>query len=482
MECPSCGAEVDEHQQFCQDCGSSLRGVTEPTQPIAVVGDPEDDPSPAEPVDAAVAISAAEPTDDPAPTEPVDEVAAVGAVDSGATATEPANGPELPRLADLPTAEITPREPLPEPSWAAPAPSSVIVTAEELHGGPPTEEVPMPAPATATTTTGPVVTSTAEMPAVFDGHADVAEYPQPREPFKLRLSLILGFFAAAVAAMIVFADLIDVRTSRPVDGIDTGVRMIDDIGSNLAAANLVGCAVAIVGGLAACFGLRWGAGLAAGAGLALAGGAALTIGLAEVPIAVAQSVARRGSGEVFTLTVTRDLGYWLIVALAGIGLVVFLVSLRQSGTGGHAGLNPWIAAVGAVSAVVVAVGPLIPVGNASFADNFSSPDTLIDLPTAYFAGRLAQLGLIALCGVVGFLLVRTWGLGLAAGGLSVATYLWVTSLLEVGDFPIGIAAGNFGAGDTVPHGVTTTGMVLTLALLAIAAIVAAFQFERVDRR
>ena len=63
----------------------------------------------------------------------------------------------------------------------------------------------------------------------------------------------------------------------------------------------------VLGGLLACFGLRWGAGLVGGAGLAPVGWAGLTIGLAELPIALAESVTR-SSSESFTLSVTRDVG------------------------------------------------------------------------------------------------------------------------------------------------------------------------------
>ena len=70
------------------------------------------------------------------------------------------------------------------------------------------------------------------------------------------------------------------------------------------------------------------------------------------------------------------------------------------------------------------------------------------------------------------LIVRTYGLGLAVGGVSIATWLWVSSLIELGSRPIGIADRNPGADDTVPHAVTSVGMVSTLALLAIAAVLA----------
>ena len=68
--------------------------------------------------------------------------------------------------------------------------------------------------------------------------------------------------------------------------------------------------------------------------------------------------------------------------------------------------------------------------------------------------------------------MRAYGLGLAAGGLSVAGWLWITSLLEIGPRPTGIAARNPGAVDTLPHGVTIVGMILSVVLVLIAVIAA----------
>ncbi len=244
--------------------------------------------------------------------------------------------------------------------------------------------------------TGPTATSTAEMPAIFDGSADLAEYAPPRESFRVRVVFILSLFGAIAVLMTVVADVVDIRTTRPAAGIATGPRSLADLGSSLGPAAYVGAAIMVLGGLLACFGLRWGAGLAGGAGLALAGWAGLSIGLAELPIAIAESVTRTSTEE-FTLRVTRDVGWWLIVAVGLFGILVFVTSLRSVSAGGQRALNPLIAAVTAVASVILAFGPLIPVGNASFSDNFRSPDPNFDLPTAFFAGRLGQVGLIAAC-------------------------------------------------------------------------------------
>ena len=417
------------------------------------------------------------------PTEPVDT-------------TAPAEA-ELPQLSDLPTVEINPREPLPDPTWAAPGVKDQTVVTEFVDTTPEPADIVVAASAisdadasTSDSSAQHAVTEqietpqsqgtlTEEMPALFDGHDDLAEYAPAREPFKLKLIFLLAFFGAIAMLMSVVADVTDIRTTRPTAGIITGVSTLEDLGTNLAVAGFIGAAAMVIGGLLACFGFRWGDGLAGGAGLGLFGWAAMAIGLAEFPIAVAESITRTSS-EPFTLTVTRDLGWWLIGSVGIVGVLVFLASLRSLTGGTNIALNPWVAAVGAVTMVVLAAGPLVPVGQASFADNFSSPTVNIDLPTAYFAGRLAQVGLIAVAGVIGFLTVRPYGLGLAAGGISTAVWLWASSLGEFGSRPVGIADRNPGALNTIPHGVTTVGMALSILLLIIAVVIATVQRQRVD--
>ncbi len=433
MVCPRCGIEVSKHQKFCQDCGAPIE-----SRP---------------PTDATTTA----PTD--AVTEPI-------------ATTEPDDITE--RFDSVATTEMAELEPPTEPiavnGPASPLPPQLT--------GPPTPGPAAPPWCPEDSAVGTV--DTAEMPALFDGHDDLVDYPSAREPFRLRVILLLALFGTASMLLSIVADVIDIRTTRPAPGITTGIRTLDDLGSDLGLAGFIGAAVMVVGSLLACFGLRWGAGLAGGAGLALAGWAGLTIGLAELPIAVAESITRTSSLE-FTLRVTRDLGWWLIVAVGVIGLIVFLASLRSLGSGGRAALNPLIAAVAAVAMVVLAFGPLVPVNDAVFADNFRSVDPTRDLPAAFFAGRLVQVALIALAGIVGMLIVRSFGLGLAAGGISVSLWLWVASLAEIGQNPVGIAYRNPGADGTTPHAVTTTGMIATIVLLVVAAALATYRLNRSPR-
>ncbi|MET0662442.1 MAG: zinc ribbon domain-containing protein [Ilumatobacteraceae bacterium] len=391
MVCPSCGAKVSVRQRFCNACGASLRGVTDPTEPLP-----------------------------------------------------PAAAASTPPTA-FPIAEMSP-----------PADGDITTEMFAPPTGPPITTLEMPA---------------ATAPALFDGLDDVQALPPSRERFRVRFIFVASFIGAIAALMAAVGDVLDIRTSRPTAGITSGIATLDDVASNLGPGGVIGAAVMVVGALLACFGLRWASGMAGGAGLALAGWAALTIGLVEVPVGEAESITR-ASDNTFTLTVTRDVGWWLVVAVGVIGVVVFLASLRLVRRANQRYLNPLIGGIGAVCMLVLAVGPLVPVGDATWRDNIRSPDAAIDLPTIFFAGRLAQVALVALTGVVGFLAVRAYGLGLAAGGLSVAGWLWITSLIELGPRPTGIAARNPGALDTTPHGVTTAGMALSVVMIVVAVIVA----------
>jgi hypothetical protein len=376
--------------------------------------------------------------------------------------------PELP-----PTEPVTLDEPeLPPTGFAAPPAAGASVDDAEVVTVPIAEvgatgfAPPAGSPVDGATATEPLPAQ--EAPPLFDGHEDLAAFAAPREPFRLRVSFVLALFGAAAVLMAIVADVVDLRTTRPVSGIATGSLTLDDLGTNLALAGFTAAALMVAGALLGCFGLRWGAGLAGGAGLALLGWAGLTIGLAELPIAVAESITRTSSEE-FTLRVTRDLGWWLVGGAGVIGLFVFVASVRSIGTGGFPALNPLVAALTAVATVVVGLGPLVPVGDASFSDNFRSTDPNFDLPTAFFAGRLLQVGLIAVAGAVGMLIVRNYGLGLAAGGLGAAVWLWIASLARIGDEPVGIADRNPGAETTEPHAITSVGLVTALVLLVVAA-------------
>jgi hypothetical protein len=431
MVCDSCGAELADHDDRCPLCGAPVAGRTEATATFAAPGTL------------------------PPPT----------------AGTRAGGEPDLVIATSEPTS-------FDRELFGPPEGSSAATTTAVDELAPPTPGT------TATTTTTTTAATTGTMPAVFDGVGDIDELPPSRVGFKLRVMFILAVFAAIAVALVPAANMIDVRTSRPVDGIEPGYVALDQFGTNLAVASYVAVVAMVVGALIACWGVRWAAGLAGGAGLALIGWAGLVIGLVEARLEVAEAITRNYPADrpQFELTITRDLGYGLVVAVAAVGLLVFLASLRLSRTGGRRGLNPWIAAVGAVSSLVLAAGPLIPVNGASFSDNFRTAMASGDLPLAYVWGRVGQIALVGVIGAIGFLLVRTYGLGLTAGAISVAAWMWFSSLAEIGDDPLDIAARNVGAVDTKPHAVTTVGMVLTLTMLLVASVAAYAQHRRYARR
>ncbi|MGB3736113.1 MAG: hypothetical protein WA964_14240 [Ilumatobacter sp.] len=531
MRCHVCNVAVGDGQRFCHECGESLDGVTDPTEALDVIPDGAnalgvdaanddvtvetrgtDDAATGDDAgadDAGAALQEPEPGGDlpdlAAPPMGEDNDASWWAAGGGAP--EPVDA--LPGTEPMDVIAASP--PIREEALAAT--EAMTVTSDQSDGGAnaldsvPYEPVDqasvvdpvaiheptttMPATA-ASASAAPVasalgvtdefaprgsgdVGSTSQMAVtepggLFDGAADAHEHARDSDGFRLRAALVFGLLATVATLMASIADVIDIRTTRPVDGIIVGIRTLDDFGSNLAVAGFVGAGLMLIGGLLSCFGLRWGAGVAGGAGLSMTGWAAVTLGLVEAPIHAAEG-RTLDANEVtaFTLSITRDLGYFLILAIGILGLVAFVVSLRMAGTGGRSGLNPWIAAVGALSAVVLAAGPLITPGGVPLDANLGTAT----FPVEFHAGRLIQLGLIVVTGVVGFLSVRTYGLGLAAGGLSVATWMWITSLAEFGALPQSVGAFNIGSADTMPHAVTTVGVTASLALLLIAVTLAA---------
>jgi hypothetical protein len=438
MFCHRCGVEVQPKQRFCGDCGVSLTGVTDPTEELIR-------PSSAR---------AADPLIGPSFTDQLPVTQAVtGVVPSVASSRRRGAPKQVYDFAsdepdDITHPTVRPAPPVP----ASPARPPIAVTADQV-----TAKYAPPAPP------GP---KTLQMPLID---------PEGLRRFRFRFGVVSGtaVIAALVALVGVFANVASITTDAASPTFETGDWLVSDLGSNLQVAGLLGIAAVLVGAVVAGFGIRWGAGLAGGAGLALAGWAALVIGLAEQPLQAATTAVEQPTTESFTITLTRDLGYWLLLATIVLGGAVFVVSLVLAGNDGRSGLNPWIAALGAVSALVAAGGPLVPEGAATFSNNWSSAGGTFDQPTAYLAGRLAQVVLLALAGVVGFLQVRRWGLGLAIGGMLPVLWMAFTAMLELGDSPVGPADTNPGdsAGDL--HAVTVVGMT-ALAGLAIVAVIAAY--------
>jgi zinc-ribbon domain len=418
VRCHSCGTEVHEGQKFCAECGASLRGVADVTGEVPVVESRT-------PLDATTRELATVPP--PRPTR-----------SSG----------EVPRA---PVAPTTGRVDVTAPVAAA---VTMPAATGDLH---------------VVEATSPPVDLTAPLPVLVPTTGELPVAPPPeveRRAFRTRPMLILALVAAGATVVAVSATV--VRITPPPDGAVPRYT-VNGLGTNNTVAGLLAAGAMILGALVWCTGRRWGAGLAGGAGASLAGWAALLIGLTEWRIQAAPSAA-----------VARSIGFWALFVAGVLGAVVLVGSLARAGRGGRAGLDPWIAALAAVSFVIAAVGPLIPRGTADWSGNWSTESLGgVDLPPAFFVGRAVQLGLLLLCGVIGCLLVRRWGLGLAVGGALSAGWLLVTDATNRTASPIGPAYANPGAGtDLSPHGVTVVGFAMAGFFTLVAVVMALLDADR----
>ena len=378
------------------ECGASLRGVADITGevPIITAGTPPPAPATADLTREMVAMAP------PAPTT---------------TTTTPPPPPPPPAPAPPPPDPVT--EPVPvAPVAAVAAPIAAVVTAPVAVTGTTTDL--RLTEATTLTDERPTGVQPAVVVAPLEPVAPLLV--EPRRRFRLRLTLILA--VAALAATVVAVATTMIEIVPPPDG-PVPQYVVNDFGTNNTVAGLLAAGAMVLGALAWCFGYRWGAGLAGGAGAAVAGWASLLLGIAEWRIASAEA-------SVAPATITRDVGYWALVVAGGLGILVLLGSLIRSGRDGRAGLDPWIAALGAVSFLIAAGGPLIPQGTADWSGNVNSDSLGVDLPTLFFVGRGVQLGLLALCGVVGFLSVRRYGLGLAVGAAIATGWLLATAATD----------------------------------------------------
>ena len=288
--------------------------------------------------------------------------------------------------------------------------------------------------------------------------------------FRIRPLLILTIVPAVAAVVAMFTRIVRVEAAEGAAPFEVGSWKLNDFGTNLTVAGILLVVTMLLGAIAWCGDYRWGAGLAGGAGTGLAGWAILALGLAEVPISAANSAS-----EIADATVTRQVGYWCLAGAGAFGLIVLLTSLLRAGNDRRAGLDPWVAALGAIATIAAVLGPLIPLNEANLDQNWSSPWPLLgntDLPTLFFVARFVQLGLLLVCGVFGFLLVRRYGLGLAIGGAVGVGWMVLTTATEQTEAPVGPAIANPGATDLEPYIVTTVGVGLMIFFGLVATAMA----------
>jgi hypothetical protein len=437
MVCHQCGKPVDPGQHFCSRCGASLRGVADATERLPSARD--------------AAPAAIDPTEEWAAHSPA--WAPTGSVPTTAAGVaEPARS----SLESVP--DLTPRA-SDEDVWAM---------TSESYGAQPDVLI------------DPVRTS--EMPVYPAGTVTAVR------PFRFGAVMLCGILAAIVALVGTFTTAVEITSDTTLVPTDTappnfrtGTWLLDDLADNMSIAILIASVLLVVGGVAAGFRWRWGSGLAGGAGLALTGLVALAIGLAQFPIDAAREFAAIPNEQHFVLTITRDVGYWLLLASAALGLIVFFASINDAFGDRRPGLNPWIAALGALATVVAVFGPMIPEGTAIFSDNWYLREGPGEPSGLLLLGRLVQLALLALSGIAGYLCVRRWGLSVAIGGALPIVWLAASTQFDLTDTPVGPAFANPGADEIELHGVTIIGVSAVVAI-GILAVVAAYDQSVRDRR
>ncbi|HWL43610.1 MAG TPA: zinc ribbon domain-containing protein [Ilumatobacter sp.] len=426
MRCPVCDRPVAAGQRFCTGCGTALTDsdAGEPTSVVTIqpLGDQSTDNDWADPVWA------------PTGSVPVQPPADV-------TGQMPATQP----------LEVAPPEPqLPDES---------VLTPYDYGGD--------------TTIVTPVESSTAVLPV---GYGEPAE--RRRFEFRVNAVFVLGIAGSLVAMAALFTSVLRIESNRALVpradvpfGFGTGTWLLDDLADNLSVAGLLAVIAMAVGAVASALGWTWGGGLAGGGGLAFGGVAAIAVGLAQIPIDAAHAYAKIPADPPFTLSITRDLGYHLLIVAAALGLVLFFAAFNDA-SDHRPGLNPWIAALGGLAVVIATAGPLLPEGRGLFSDNWYLVEAPGEPPAMLLVARMIQLAAFAVAGLIGFLSVRRFGIGLAVGGSLPFIWMAAATLLDLTDHPVGPAFRNPGSSAVDLHGVTVIGVAAVASMLLLAIIAA----------
>ena len=411
MFCPSCGAAIQPGQKFCTSCGSALTGVA--TTPAA------------------------------------------GHADGPPT---PPHGQPLPPPASAPATTVLPAMPASNP--ASPNPAAVV-----------TGQYPATAAVSMYEQAGTAAYQGPAWDAAGGGWEPTGMAPVVGavQPFRITPLVATASLAAVLAVASAFVDVAGIEVSDLSGAPATKqVFKLNDFSTNLLVGTILAGLLLVVGASMGATGRRVGTGLAGGAGLALAGMMGMMLGQVTQRFDSTEFSLLSGGGS-FTLTTTRDIGFWLAVVSALLGAVAFVLSFEAAGNDGHRPIHPAVGAIGLVGTALAVIGPMIPMNGVPFGDQFSNDFT----PPASLLLRQLVLILIAVGGVVGFTRNRRWGLGLALGAISVGAWQMLTAATESGDIPFSYAGGNWGALDFAPHAVTVIGVIVMLLAGAAGLILAA---------
>jgi hypothetical protein len=432
MFCPSCGVATEPQQRFCNACGTVL--ITAPVSPGAMFPPPTTEvPATAEP---SIAI-------------PPGEIPPLGSA-------------EFDEMFDTKRFQVI--------EQTTPTQEQIGVAWEAGAGD-----------FADTTDAVPRITEEANFVVAAAPLATSSAVP-------LRATMLL--FAIAAAAVGVSSAFLTTFRYRVSGDVNTSVRVgLNGIATSARVGTIVAAVLLIVGAAIGMSGRRFGTGLAGGAGLALAGFMGwLAAGAASVIDTLKQGF--RESTFTYTLSTTLDVGFWMAVAAAVLGGIVFVVSWAGVGDDGEPALHPAIGAFGLLGGLALVIGPLLPTKGATFADNFSSDGAIgpalwwkgrlfIDLGITHAAVppvttwlRILVLLLLLIGTYLGFIAGSKWGVGMALGAVGIGVWQWTTAMLEAGDLPWGIAGGSPGQEGFEPNIVTTVGMVVVVVTVVVAAVVA----------
>lgn len=434
MLCPTCSADCRPNQKFCGECGVLLPHL------------PPAGSAPAFPPPVLVPVEAAAlPADDPAPTQAVEAIQPF--------VFEPVTA--LLDMTDLVSA----------------APGAITIV-EQTHpsttdvvdwdAGLSTQEQPV-WPVDDPTPTGilmPIRGARSTALALFASAAGIAAIvasflPQLSATSDAPIPNVLGNYL-----------LNDLATAAPVGGVFTG--------TNLQGAIIVAGALMLLGGIASAFGRRLGAGLAGGAALSLVPFMVIiwdNITKITDAVAVQAQIAKQSTGVGSVVNTAPAAGFYMLGGAAILGLIALVLSAIRSPNDDHPPLNATLAILGALASLTMAAGQLVPQNSAHFSDNFSTKV----LSSAAVVSRLEIVVLVAGCCIAGFARRNRWGHGFVLGSVGIYVWQWVSSIAELGTFPVPPAFGNPGNDEFTPHLVTTVGLAVLLVCIAAGVVVSAQQ-------